>query len=369
MDEPPLAHIKNGRVAGKIVLVRPGRLGDFLCAIPAFRAVRAGATGADITFIGLPFAAELVSRYPYFDRFEPFPGFSGIADHDFDARRTLVFLQRMQAENFDLAIQIHGSGVFSNPFTKLLGAKYTAGFRRPEDGNLGLDRTVVFPEEGHEVSRCLTLVSELGFPVTSERLEFPLLRQDFAELSELIPLDILLGGRPLIGLQPTAEEQTRRWMPDRFAKVGETLARRYNGIPVITGKAGDMDLAASVQASISVPVLNLAGRTSLGALAALVSRLSILITNDSGPAHIAYALGTRSVTIFGDADHRRWGPPNGSPNHLIADADVLCRPCPGEGCNSDFLCLRSVSVEEVLATADKVLDSSLASSPAWRSNR
>lgn len=345
-----------GGKAEKVVLLRAGRLGDLLCAVPAFRAIKEGLPEAEVTLIGLPFARDLVARLECLNRFERFPGFSGIADHDFDAHRTLAFLRRMQDRRFDVAIQMHGSGVFSNPFAKLLGAKFTAGFRRPEDGDLGLDLTVPYPQHGHEVRRLLALVRGLGFDVPSERLHFPLLAEDRAELARLLPEELFAGKRSLIGIHPGAEEAVRRWMAERFAAVGAALAMRYGGTPVITGTASEVQGAANVHSRMAVPSLNLAGKTSLGGLAALIDRLAVLITNDSGPAHLAYALGTPSVTIFGGEDHRTWGPLEESPIHQIASVEVGCRPCEGGRCAHNLHCLESVSVAEVLDKASAAIE-------------
>src|SRR5690349_14126230 len=98
----------------KVALVRASRLGDFVCATPAFRALRGALPDAEITLIGLPLVRDLVTRSRHLDRFEPFPGYPGIADQFFDARRTTAFLERMQAEAFDLAIQMQWTGVYAN---------------------------------------------------------------------------------------------------------------------------------------------------------------------------------------------------------------------------------------------------------------
>ena len=117
----------------KVAIVRALRIGDFLLTTPAFRALRAALPEAEITLIGLPFVRELVERSTRLDRFVEFPGFPGLAEQFFDARRALDFFARMQAECFDLAIQMHGSGVYANPFTLMLGARVTAGYVRPGD--------------------------------------------------------------------------------------------------------------------------------------------------------------------------------------------------------------------------------------------
>ena len=99
-----------------VALLRASRIGDFLCAVPAFRALRATLPEAEIAIITLPLLCELALRSPYLDRVIPFPGFPGIAEQFFDARRCVGFFQEMQAERFDLAIQMQGIGrLFESP--------------------------------------------------------------------------------------------------------------------------------------------------------------------------------------------------------------------------------------------------------------
>src|SRR5947209_8298859 len=106
----------------KVALLRATRIGDFICATPAFRALRLALPDAEITMITLPMLRDLVLRSPHLDRFVAFPGFPGIAEQFFEAGRAVDFFHEMQEEHFDLAIQMQGSGVNSNPFTLLLGA-------------------------------------------------------------------------------------------------------------------------------------------------------------------------------------------------------------------------------------------------------
>jgi len=108
-----------GETPRKVVVLRASRIGDFLCSTPAFRALRTALPGAEITMITLPLLQDLVTRSPHLDRFIPFPGFPGIAEQFFDARRAVQFFQEMQAEHFDLAVQMQGSGIYSNPFRLL----------------------------------------------------------------------------------------------------------------------------------------------------------------------------------------------------------------------------------------------------------
>ena len=96
-------------------------------------------------------------RSPHLDHFVPFPGFPGTAEQFFDAPRGTNFFADMQAERFDLAIQLHGSGVYSNPFTSMLGARWTVGFVRPDEPAGLLDVALPMPAKGHERDRLLAM--------------------------------------------------------------------------------------------------------------------------------------------------------------------------------------------------------------------
>lgn len=345
------------RPGAQVVIVRALRLGDLLCAVPAFRALRAALPLARITLIGLPLAREFVRRCASLDGFAGFPGYPGIADQTVDAGRTLAFLADMQAAHIDLAIQLHGSGVFSNPFTLLLGARQTAGFTRPGETDLGLDLAVPYPGEGHEIQRLLTLTHALCAPDRGSHTEFTILPEDRAELASLQPLQPLLGdARPRIGIHPGAKARTRRWMPDRFAAVADALAARYDAAIVITGGRDEWDMCEAVRNHMRAPAPNLAGQTTLGGLAALLARLDLVIANDSGPAHLAAAVGTRSVVIFGAAQAATWAAPDTS-RHRSVSVSVPCRPCYVEECPIGYRCLDAVTVEAVLGEACDLLGS------------
>jgi ADP-heptose:LPS heptosyltransferase len=113
----------------RVVVLRALKLGDLLCAEPAFRTLRNAWPETEIILIGLPWAQTFVQRYgDYLDGFRAFPGYPGLPEREPDIARIPDFLREMQAERFDLAIQFHGSGPFVNPLVVLLGARRSAGF-------------------------------------------------------------------------------------------------------------------------------------------------------------------------------------------------------------------------------------------------
>ena len=289
----------------KIAVVRASRVGDFVCTGPALRALRAAAPRAEIVLITLPLLRELAVRRPDIDRFVAFPGFPGIAQQLFRARPALEFLRRMQAERFDLALQLQGSGVYANPFTLLLGAVATAGFVRTEDDASALDAALTWPERGHEVERLLALLRHLGAPARDTRLAFPLRDGDRrAALAMLAPLP-----RPWLALHPGSHEPRRRWPRDRFAQVARTLLRRTGGTMLVLGSMHESMDARELAAAIGPGARSLAGCTSLATLGAVIAQLRLLISSDSGPAHIGYALGTPTIGIYRRGGTERYGPP------------------------------------------------------------
>lgn len=334
----------------KVALMRASRIGDFICATPAFRSLRIALPEAEITLIGQPFVEELIMRSPHLDRFVPFPGFPGIAEQFFDPRQTVQFFQQMQAEEFDLAVQMHGSGVYSNPFTLLLRARITAGFVREGDSAGRLDAALPMPFKLHEVRRVLALTTFLGASPQGEETEFPLWAEDRAAASAL------LAGveQPLIGLHPGSREATKQWDSERFAIAGTELQRQYGGTVVVIGGLDERPVAESIAQTIGSSCLNLAGKTSLAVLGGVISQFSVLVTNDSGPAHIAYALGTPTVTVFGGTDPAIWGPLN-SDQHRVLAYEVPCRPCDYGVCPVEYTCLENVMAQQVVETAVEVM--------------
>lgn len=278
----------------KVVLLRVSRIGDFLCAVPALRALRTRLPDAEISMITLPLLVDLARRLPVLDKVWTFPGFPGLADQFFEAQKTVQFLQQVQRERVDLAIQMQGTGVYSNPFVLLLGARATAGFVRPGDPPGLLDAALPYPHHLHEVHCVQALTTFLGAPPTGEELEFPLVEEERAQAQTILAH----RARPLIGLHPSSRDPGRRWPLGHYAILARHLLTRQGGTICLLGDAEAEAAGQFLAHQLKEGYLDLTGQISLTSLGALIEQLDLLITNDSGPAHIAYALGRPTVTLF-----------------------------------------------------------------------
>jgi ADP-heptose:LPS heptosyltransferase len=277
---------RGGRRDGeRIAIFRALQLGDLLCTVPAWRALRAAYPHAHVTLIGLPWARDFAQRYRYLDDFIAFPGAPGLPEQEPDPAAYARFLDTVRNRRFDLVVQMHGSGELTNPLVATWGARRIAGFH-PGLPIASEERVLLhwLPHEP-EVRRYLRLADALGAPPQGEELEFPIRDEERAELA-------LLPEAPLaryVCVHPGARFPSRRWPVERFAAVADALADRgYRA--VVTGSQAEAPLAHALRATMRHPALDYTGRTSLGALAALVAGARLVVSNDPGMAQDATAV-------------------------------------------------------------------------------
>jgi ADP-heptose:LPS heptosyltransferase len=300
-------------------------LGDLLCLAPALRALRRGAPGARVTLLGLPSATWFVRR------------FGGLVDELVVVRhRSLpetacpsaeehAFVAMCRARHFDVAIQAHGHGPQSNEVVASLGARHvvlgelasraapgpvltTSG---PAACGSSATTSVALGDDEHEVDRLLAVMAAAGWPSDDRRLTWPRLAED---VESSLP-------RPYGCLHPGASLPSRRWAPECFARLGDHLARRGLRV-VLTGTSGEAALTAAVARAMRAPALDLAGRTTLYEVAAVVRAAEVVVCNDTGVSHLAVAVGTASLVLFTATSPARWGPPTDARHLSVVAGDA-----------------------------------------------
>jgi ADP-heptose:LPS heptosyltransferase len=242
----------------------------------------------------------------YVDELIEFPGYPGIPEREPALAEIPHFLASMQARSFDLALQMHGNGSITNPLLVLLGARMNAGFFVP--GQFCPDERTFLPytDSQPEVARYAGLVESLGIASTGCTLEFPLWKDDREELARLADIRGLWPGE-YVCVHPGAHDPLRCWPVKHFAAVADALGTLGMSV-VLTGSSAERGLTERVAQSMRCPAINLAGQTTLGALAVLLSNARLLVCNDTGVSHIAAALRVPSVVIFTNSDPGRWAP-------------------------------------------------------------
>ncbi len=297
------------RVPGvrRVAVLRANALGDYLVAVPALDALRAAYPDAEVVLLGTPLHAELLAGRPGpVDRVAVVPPSPGVRDPGADAEADRwaleAFFAAMVAERFDLAVQLHGGGRWSNPFLRRLGARLTVGLRTPDAAFL--DRWVPYVYYQHEVLRFLEVVALVGAAPVDLEPRLAVTQADRAAAARALAGALAGGlagvgaaGRPLVALHPGATDPRRRWPVDRFAAVGDALADAGADV-LVTGSAGERDLVDGVRSRMRRPAAGLAGTLSLSALVGVLERCAVVVANDTGPRHLAAALRTATVSVY-----------------------------------------------------------------------
>ena len=341
--------------ANTIAVFRALMLGDLLCAVPALRALRNAYRQSHITLVGLPWASVFVERFSgLVDDLLVFPGAVGFPEQAERDDGLPAFHAQACARRFDLALQMHGSGGPANDIVEAMGARLNAGFRQPHERARN-GTYVDWPDTLAEPLRYLQLVGALGIPAADASLAFPLRGDDEAEAARLLRAFAVDPARAVV-LHPGAQWASRRWPLDRFAQVADAVSEMGMKV-MITGSAGEVPLANAVRNRMRHPAISLAGRTSLGALAALVARVPLVICNDTGISHVAAAVRTPSVVIASGSDTRRWAPLDRE-RHLVLAHDVACRPCSYAVCPIGHECALGIDVARVVQAVRQKLEMS-----------
>jgi ADP-heptose:LPS heptosyltransferase len=335
----------------RIALFRALQLGDLLCAVPALRAVRNGFPDAEITLIGLPWAAQFVRRFARLvDRFVEFPGFPGLPEREPDINALPRFLADAQAARYDLAIQMHGRGDLTNSIVAALGANAMAGFCPPGGHCPDPLRFLPWPESGTEIHRCIALTDFLGLARAGDRLEFPFEDGEIAQGDALLARHRLASQR-FVCVHPGARLYTRRWPSEYFATVAQDIVRR--GFPVVlTGSSEEALITRRIARALPADsFVDLAGHTELGVFAAVLRHARLLVANDTGVSHVAAALRVPSIVVCCGADPHRFAPLDHVLHEVLHHA-VPCRPCAHVHCPIGHPCAHKLFPERVIAHVD-----------------
>lgn len=307
--------------APRIAVFRALQLGDLLCAVPALRALRARLPDAEVTLIGLPWARRFVDRFAtYIDRFESFPGFPGLPEQKVSLDDVPGFLNDARKRRWDLVIQMHGCGTITNPLVSLFGGRHQAGYFLSGEYCPEPDHFLPYLEREHEVRRHLALLEYLGAESVGEDLEFPLLGGDLSGAASFLGDG---AGRPYVCLHPGARNRMKCWPVRCFAEVAGECLRL--GFPVVvTGNVEEQDLFREMKSALGEPwgsrlIDAVTPDLDLPVLAALISRASCLLCNDTGVSHLASALRVPSVTVFTRTDPQIWAPLNGELHRTVVD--------------------------------------------------
>jgi heptosyltransferase I len=335
-----------------ILIIKPSAIGDVVHALPVLARVKKKWPAARVSWLVTPACAGLLEGHPLLDEVILFDRkrFGNAWRHPKLAMELRRFTRGLRQRNFDMVIDLQG--LFrSGWLAKKTGAPMRVGFANARElaWLFYTHRVPIDTMDQHAISRYLKLASFIG--CDEGPVEFPFAttdadREHVAGLLRESRGEAASGGYAV--LLPGTNWQTKRWPAERFAALIAPLKERFGLETVLAGGAD-----AAAMANEMPGVINLAGRTTLKQLTALLERAALVVANDSGPMHIAAALGRPLVTPFGPTNPLRTGPYNRMDS--VIRLDIACSPCYSRHCSHQS-CLRYLRSEDVLQLAQEQMN-------------
>lgn len=351
--------------AASILCFRLERIGDLVMAMPALAELRASAPSAAIDLVVGSWNVAIARAIPGIRSVETLdPCWLARGDRGQTTAAMIAAARRWRPRHYDVAINFEPD-IRSNAIAAAAGASWTAGFSSGGGGAL-LDLALRFETSLHTSDNLVALVRAVakGWPRSEEVLES---RIDLGDDALRSAADRLAGlPSPIVAIHLNGGRMIKQWPIDRFADVARWLVDNRGASLVFTGSESDRAAIGIMRSKLgSVPALDASG-VSLAETAAILSRCDLLVTGDTGPMHLAHAVGTPVVAVFGPSDPRRYGP-RGVHDQVVR-VDLPCAPCnrirqPPERCQRELDnehppdCLSGVSVAAVTAAIDDVIAS------------
>ncbi len=346
MIPAPIRPISFSTPPAKILIIKPSALGDIVHTLPFLAAIRARFPQAEIHWVIARGLHTFLEGHSMIDRL-------WILDKDRWKQLSLLrktipeintFRKELAKQHFDVSIDLSGllrSGLISFA----AGARYKLGFSDSDEGSpFFYTHTIEGGQQIHAIDRYLKLAALMGCKTAPVSFPMPPYPTDIPLLSSL-PEQFCI-------IVPSAGKEANRWPADRFGELAASLP-----LPsVVISNTADAALASQVVAASHGKAINLAGQTKLKDLVALIAKAQFLISNDTGPMHIAAALNIPVFAIFGPANPIRTGPYGAI--HTIIQAQLPCIPCYRRKPCDHWSCMREMTIEKVRGKILKKLSTS-----------
>jgi heptosyltransferase-2 len=326
-------------------------VGDTVLSYPAVQQLKTLFPKSHLAILVPSYLVDLWKTFPYVDEIIPFQKKGGIGSIWED----LNLSQSLKERNFDLAVILPRS--FRSAFHIYLARIPIRIGYRSEGRSLFLTHGIRRTKEilqGHRVHYYEKLIEPLGKMESSPSPQI-FLREEDRKWADRALKDLgILDGKPLIGMNPGATYGLAKcWYPDRFGELGKRLAEKWQGRIILFGKEEEHPIIYEILRHLGRKGVDLAGKTGLLQLAALLERCVLLVTNDTGTMHVATGVGTPVVALFGSTPPLTTGP--WGEGHVVLKKDVPCSPCWKRICPTDHQCMELITVDEVEEVVDQQL--------------
>jgi heptosyltransferase I len=338
-----------------ILIVKLSAIGDVIHTLPALSALRKLYPDSHITWVIEEASSDIILDHPYLDHV--------IISHRKQwidnlkhrkigrtIREIRSFMHDLRSRPYDLVIDFHG--LFKSAVVVFLSSgKRKLGYDSMQElSGLFLNEKIHEDMKKHAVDRYLDFLRYLNADIIKPDFIIPIREDNKVHVDELLRTNEIDKSDQFVAVSPTALWKTKLWQDENFALLCDRITEELKIRVVLTG-SNRMELAR-IQSMMRNPAANLGAETTLRDLAYLCQRSSLLITTDSGPMHIAAAMGTPVIALFGPTDPSRTGPYG--KGHTVLRKDLPCSPCFLKKCDLTQ-CMHDITVEEVFRTVKEKL--------------
>lgn len=352
----------------KILIIKLSAIGDVIHTLPALNAIRKKYPDAHITWLVEEAASGLIKGHPAIDRIlvskrkQWIKDLSGLSCMN-SIKEASGFIKKLRDTRYDLVIDFQGllkSAILAGLSKGKCKAGFGRGMEHQEHSYLFLNKRISpVSMDNHALKRSLMLIDSMGIGCGDIVFNLPVTGHDKRLADDLLDNFLnnsLIGHeikapRLLFAVNPVAKWETKLWSNGKFAVLADRLIEQYNARVVFTGSAQDRKIIQSIISDMKQEAADLSGKTSLKVLAAIYERANCLVSTDTGPMHLAAAVGTPVVALFGPTAPWRTGP--FGKGHKIIRAGLCCSPCFKRQCTA-IDCMKQISVDDVLAGVNKL---------------
>lgn len=349
-----------------ILLIRLTNLGDAVISIPTIKALRQNFPSAKLSILASERTSSIYKTCPYIDEvIEIALGDPGkpIRFLLFGFFKFIKLIKKLRKFNFDTIIDLEPYYRITSIISYATGATRRIGFDTDGEGRGALyTDKVPYERRKHEVECLLDLIRPLGIKSERNDLEVFVSEDDGKKANGIFEHSKIKESDIIVVVHPGSGKgwKVKRWPKERYALIIQKLADNYRAKVIVIGNSSEFKLAKEIEDLSGKSIINLAGQLSMGILAAVIKKSSLFIGCDSAPMHIAAAVGTPVVALFGPVDPKKWGPYG--KGHTVIWKNLSCSPCFDINKMPDcrtLECINSISPDEVLAAVKDKLKSSL----------
>ena len=345
----------------KILIVKLSAIGDVIHTLPSLNAIRKHYADAHITWLVEETASDLIVRHEALNRViisKRKRWIKGVLGSSClkNIKEAYQFVKKLRDTEYDLIIDFQGL-LKSGVLIALAMGKRKIGF---DKGMEHMEHSYIFLNErippvnmdNHALLRSMILINALG--IKSKEIEYKIPVSDHTRIltDELLERHGIKDHIILVAMNPVAKWETKLWDNRKFSLLADKLIEKYNANVIFTGSQSDRSTIDNIMSCMSHSAVNLAGETTLKTLAALYEKTKFLISTDTGPMHMAAAVGTPVIALFGPTAPWRTGP-FGS-EHKILRSGLNCSPCFKRQC-STIDCMKQISVDQVMDAVSSIL--------------